>query len=152
MAELSSRLADMALFKVNTGTREREVCALRWDWEHDFPELKVSVFIVPAAIVKNKQDRLIMLNDVATKVIDSCRGRRATHVFTFPGQPVRRLHNTAWRRTRDKMGLPTLQVHDLKHTFGRRLRAADVSFEDRQEFIREQKRADYDPLQRGRDR
>jgi hypothetical protein len=25
-------------------------------------------------------------------------------------------------------------VHDLKHTFGRRLRAAGVSFEDRQKF------------------
>ncbi len=81
MTELPSHLADMALFKVNTGTREREVCALRWDWEHDFPELKVSVFVVPAAIVKNKQDRLIMLNDVATKVIDSRRGRHATHVW-----------------------------------------------------------------------
>ncbi len=135
MAELPSHLADMALFKVNPGTREREVCALRWDWEHDFPELKVSVFVVPAAIVKNKQDRLIMLNDVATKVIDSRRGRHATHVFTFRGQPVRRLHNTAWRHARDKAGLPTLRVHDLKHRFGRRLRAAGVSFEDRQDLL-----------------
>jgi integrase len=25
--------AQMALFKVNTGTREQEVCKLRWQWE-----------------------------------------------------------------------------------------------------------------------
>ena len=30
---------------------------------------------------------------------------------------------------------PHLRVHDLKHTFGRRLRAAGVSFEDRQDLL-----------------
>jgi hypothetical protein len=33
------------------------------------------------------------------------------------------------------MGLPQVRVHDLKHTFGRRLRAAEVSFEDRQDLL-----------------
>jgi integrase len=33
------------------------------------------------------------------------------------------------------VGLPNLRVHDLKHTFGRRLRAAGVSFEDRQDLL-----------------
>ena len=28
-----------------------------------------------------------------------------------------------------------IRVHDLKHTFGRRLRAAGVSFEDRQDLL-----------------
>lgn len=28
-----------------------------------------------------------------------------------------------------------VRVHDLKHTFGRRLRAAGVSFEDRQDLL-----------------
>ena len=31
--------------------------------------------------------------------------------------------------------LPQVRVHDLKHTFGRRLRAAGVSFEDRQDLL-----------------
>ena len=34
-----------------------------------------------------------------------------------------------------RAGLPTLRVHDLKHTFGRRLRAAGVSFENRQDLL-----------------
>jgi len=29
----------------------------------------------------------------------------------------------------------TARIHDLKHTFGRRLRAAGVSFEDRQDLL-----------------
>jgi integrase len=31
--------------------------------------------------------------------------------------------------------LSHVRVHDLKHTFGRRLRAAEVSFEDRQDLL-----------------
>lgn len=33
------------------------------------------------------------------------------------------------------MGLEHVRVHDLKHTFGRRLRSAGVSFEDRQDLL-----------------
>ncbi len=36
---------------------------------------------------------------------------------------------------RKVVGLPQVRVHDLKHTFGRRLRAAGVSFEDRQDLL-----------------
>ena len=38
-------------------------------------------------------------------------------------------------RARRTVGLPQVRVHDLKHTFGRRLRAAGVSFEDRQDLL-----------------
>lgn len=31
-AELPEHLRRMALFKVNTGCREQEICAMRWDW------------------------------------------------------------------------------------------------------------------------
>ncbi len=34
-----------------------------------------------------------------------------------------------------RAGLPLVRVHDLKHTFGRRLRSAGVSFEDRQDLL-----------------
>ena len=45
--ELPDHLAKMALFKVNTGCREEEVCGLRWDYEVKVPELETSVFIIP---------------------------------------------------------------------------------------------------------
>jgi hypothetical protein len=47
-AELPAHLQKMALFKVNTGTREQEVCKLRWDWEISVAELGTSVFLIPA--------------------------------------------------------------------------------------------------------
>ena len=43
--------------------------------------------------------------------------------------------NWAWLRARKRANLESVRVHDLKHTFGRRLRAAGVSFEDRQDLL-----------------
>ena len=101
---LPDHLKEMALFKVNTGTREQEVTCLRWDWEVSIPELKTSVFVIPGEGVKN-------------------------------GKPVDRINTKAWRRAREEAGLPQVRVHDLKHTFGRRLRAQGVSYETRQVLL-----------------
>ena len=71
------------------------------------------------------------------------------YAFTYKGHGVKGMYNTAWRQARKKaaenyqrvLGRPCpegflhVRVHDLKHTFGRRLRAADVSFEDRQDLL-----------------
>jgi hypothetical protein len=59
----------------------------------------------------------------------------ATHVFCYSDDPVQRMLNSAWKRARQSSGLEHVRVHDLKHTFGRRLRAAGVSFEDRQDLL-----------------
>ena len=133
--ELPSYLADMALFAVNTGCRDQEVCRLRWDWELSVPELETSVFIVPGEKVKNGDDRLVVLNRIARTVIEGRRGTDQNHVFTFDGHPITRMMTAAWKRARKRLNLPMVRVHDLKHTFGRRLRAAGVSFEDRQDLL-----------------
>src|SRR6185295_18028179 len=162
--ELPDYLARMSLFKVNTGLREQEVCGLKWVDEVEVPELNTSVFLIEGDKVKNGQDRLVVLNRVARSVIDSVRGQHAEHVFVrFPkpkrspagnphgpkGLPLTSMNTTAWQNARvraaDKWkertgtdaadGFRRVRVHDLKHTFGRRLRAAGVSFEDRQDLL-----------------
>ncbi len=45
------------------------------------------------------------------------------------------MNNTSWKRVRKLVDLPQVRVHDLKHTFGRRLRSAGVSYEDRQDLL-----------------
>jgi len=116
--ELPAHLSRMALFKVNTGCREQEVCKLKWEWEVQVPELSTSVFIIPGA-------------------------------FTYRGHRVTKINNSAWKCAREraadqlkdetKQAAPWrfrhMRVHDLKHTFGRRLRAAGISFEDRQDLL-----------------
>lgn len=153
--ELPAHLARMALFKVNTGCREQEVCGLRWDYELSLPESKTSVFLIPGTKVKNGEERLVVLNRVAKSVVESLRGKHSTHVFvrisekTGKAQPVTKMNNTAWKAARERAadawtkiheepapnGFRSIRVHDMKHTFGRRLRAAGVSFEDRQDLL-----------------
>jgi len=43
--------------------------------------------------------------------------------------------NTAWKSAHKRAGMEQVRVHDLKHAFGRRLRSAGVSFEDRQNLL-----------------
>lgn len=133
--ELPVHLGRMALFKVNTGCREKEVCDLRWEWEVRVPELGTSVFIIPAARVKNRADRLVVLNRVASSVVEGVRGDHPDFVFTFRGHSIDRMNNSGWKAARVRAGLPQVRIHDLKHTFGRRLRAAGVNFEDRQDLL-----------------
>lgn len=133
--ELPEHLTQMMLFAVNTGCRDSEVCGLRWDWEVNVPQLNTSVFIVPEEHVKNGDERLVVLNRVAENVVDKRRGINPTYVFTYRGRPMKKMLTTGWRDARTKVGLPMVRVHDLKHTFGRRLRAAGVSFEDRQDLL-----------------
>jgi integrase len=133
--QLPQYLAKMALFKVNTGCRDQEVCNLRWEWEVPVPELDTSVFIIPEARVKNREERLVVLNRIASAVVNEMRGVHPEYVFTYKGKPLGRMYNRAWRGARVRSELPQVRVHDLKHTFGRRLRAAGVSFEDRQDLL-----------------
>ena len=132
---LPAHLAEMALYAVNTGCRDAEICNLRWDWEVKVSTLETFVFIVPGEFVKNGDERLVVLNDIARSVVNARRGKHPTHVFAYKGKPVTRLLNSSWCRVRRNLGLEQVRVHDLKHTFGRRLRAAGVSFEDRQDLL-----------------
>nr|WP_254796264.1 tyrosine-type recombinase/integrase [Azotobacter vinelandii] len=158
-AELPDYLRRMALYKVNTGCRDQEVCKLQWDWEIKVPELGTSVFLIPAEFggrskksgVKNRDERLVVLNDVARKVVDGQRG--LDRVFVFPygrrGGPILRMYSQSWTDAREQSadkweeihgtpahpGFRSIRVHDLKHTFGRRLRAAGVTKEDRKALL-----------------
>ncbi len=128
LRELPDHLTQMALFCANTGCRDGEVSKLRWDWEVAVPDGQLFVFIVPGQYVKNGDDRLEVLNSVAKSVVEARRGQDETYLFTFQGERVLRMMSSAWLRARKHVRLPQVRVHDLKHTFSCRLRAAGVSF------------------------
>jgi len=137
---LPHHLADAALYAVNTGCRQQEICQLRWEWEVVVPDLKTSVFILPDTITKSSRERVVVLNAVAKKVIEARRGINADFVFTYRGNPVARLNNNGWKRAWKATGLPTEKgilhgVHNLRHTFGRRLRSVGVPLETRKALL-----------------
>jgi integrase len=127
--------------------RSAPTCQLRWEWEVPVPELQTSVFVIPAEFggrsersgVKNREDRVVVLNDVAKRLIDAQRGLHREFVFVGskgkPRKPIRFMNNTAWQTARKKAGLAQVRVHDLKHTFGRRLRTAGVPLETRKVLL-----------------
>lgn len=131
---LPDHLHSMTLFKVNTGCRQEEVCGLKWEYECDIPELDTTVFIIPKKVVKNKEDRLIVLNRVSRSVIEAQRGKHSEYVFPYRGHRIGKINNSAWKRAVKSANLP-VRVHDLKHTFGHRLSAAEVPFDIRKVLL-----------------
>jgi integrase len=77
----------------------------------------------------------VVLNSTARNVIDEARGLHPERVFTYQGQPVTGIYNSAWKKARERVGLARARVHDLRHTFGQRLRAAGVPLEDRKALL-----------------
>jgi integrase len=91
---------------------------------------------------------------VRAGVVDSLRDKHPEFVFVRESKkkkprPVHGMNNIAWKSARERAAgkwmetkgeaaaeaFRRIRVHDLKHTFGRRLRAEDVSFEDRQDLL-----------------
>lgn len=120
-------------FAVNTGCREQEACQLRWDWERVIiiGGKRVMAFVLPDDLTKNKRARAVVLNAEARAVVEAQRGEHPERVFTYNGKPLESMDNSAWRRVRRSLGLTHVRIHDLRHTFGRRLRAAGVALETR---------------------
>ena len=168
---LPAHLNAPCLYAANTGTREQEVCGLRWEWERQVSGLNgTTVFIIPGHLTgsalqthatesgqqevlfrgaKNGQDRIVGHNRIAQSIIDKQRGQHPDWVFPYEGRRRLELHVSSWDTGRIRAakaykeelgrecpeGFRRIRVHDLKHTFGRRLRAAGVSFEDRQDLL-----------------
>lgn len=142
---LPPHLADMCEFTVNTGARDENVCGLMWRWEVPVPELDRSVFVIPAECFKTKRPHVLILNDVAWRIVQRQRGRHEDYVFVYRRERVKNfdkppemkyhrvgtMNTNAFQQARAEAGLRLVRVHDLRHTYGQRLRDAGVSEEDR---------------------
>ena len=133
--KLPAHLARMALFAVNTGLRDSNVCGLQWTCEVAIPELGRSVFVIPPEAFKTKRPHVVILNDVAWSITEAQRSLHPIWVFPFRGKPINTMNNNAWQRARRKVGLSLVRVHDLRHSFACRLRAVGVSAEDREVLL-----------------
>ena len=128
-------LANMCLFMLNTGLRDQELCGLKWEDEREIQGTDSTVFIITEESAKNKRERIVTLNSVAQRIVNSQRGNNSEFVFAYEGRKLSRMNNRAWRNAVKASGLMGVRVHDLRHTFGMRLRAKDVSLEDRQDLL-----------------
>lgn len=133
--ELPELNRDMCLFKVNTGCREQEVCQLHWSWLVQTDD-GIWYFEIPAGFVKNRMRRVVVLNNIAESLIQKRMEDHPKYVFVYKDHSLSRMNGTAFRKARRRATkkLPSLRnvgIHNLKHTYGARLRAAEVPEEDR---------------------
>ena len=82
----------------------------------------------------------MVLNRVARSVTEGQRGKHPVYVFPYRGRRIDRIHNSGWKTAWEAAGLPTSDEvcrgpHNLKHTFGHRLRAAGVPLETRKVLL-----------------
>ena len=90
-----------------------------------------------------------MLNNMAKSIIDKQRGLSKEWVFPYKDTAMHRMNDSAWKKARVRPaklrqeenlrpahpGYASIRIHNLKHTFGRRLRAAGVTEEDRKALL-----------------
>jgi len=131
-----------AVFAVNTGVRKSELFGLRWSDMCPIPELDSFVFIL--AETKNGQQRAVICNSYAQRAVNRQRGNGSKYVFpSRRGQNVGsrvRACNGVWRKAWENAGMPDdplirKGIHNLRHTYAHRLRAAGVPVEDRDKLL-----------------
>lgn len=133
---LPGRMRKMAIFDVNTGLRERPLINLRWSWEVYNEALGESVFQIPGKYMKNGRPMTLVLNRLARRIVASMRGYDKELVFG----KLQQVTNSSWTKAWREAGLPTTKeylkgVHNLRHTFGKRLRDAGVDERDVQDLL-----------------
>jgi integrase len=105
--------ANTILLLLLTGARRNEITRAKWDyvnWES-------RTLLVP--ISKTGRPRMIALCRSAMSVLEGVR-RSSNSEYIFPspitGRPSPSLH-FPWRRIKRRAGLPSLRLHDLRHSF-----------------------------------
>lgn len=128
-------IAQMVEFVLNTGLRDQEVCKLKWSDECKISGSDATVFIIQQENAKNGRERIVPLNRTARAIIESRRGNGSDYVFDFKQHRVAHLNGRAWKMAIKRTGLTGVRVHDLRHTFGKRLRSAGVDFQNIQDLL-----------------
>lgn len=116
-------VCDIALLLLSTGARLSEALVAKWK---DI-DLERNTWKVLAANAKSKKARTVPLNDSALMVLKRQKTRsQHDHVFVNPqtNKPYTTMMKV-WDRLRKQAGMPTLRIHDLRHTFASLLVAND---------------------------
>ena len=101
-------------------------------WERKVLESRGSAFVIPASEFKSKRPHVLILNDVAARIVEECRGQHDEFVFAWrrervknvedepvmPFRPIQTMNNTAYQGARRAAKLEEARVHHLRHTFG----------------------------------
>jgi len=153
--------AGAALFCVNTGVRKEELFGLKWADRRWMPELDIKnadgsvkerMYVFILADTKNGEQRAVICNSIARRAVEYQQRYQekwnTQSEYVFPARtPSGKFKTTkvrdagkVWDDAWKKAGLPVDKyvkrgIHNCRHTFAHRLRAAGVPQEDRNALL-----------------
>jgi integrase len=113
LAELPEHLAAMARFAMLTGLRQRNVRELSWSQV----DLDRQLVWIHADQAKGGKGIACPLAAEAVEVVRAQTGKHDNYVFTYCGEPIRWVNNTAWKAALKRAGIENFRWHDLRHTW-----------------------------------
>lgn len=139
----------LACFAVNTGCRQQEMLTLKWSQLRRIPELGPDIFVFVLSETKNSEERAVICNSIARRAVEHQRKWQAKHgqsEYVFPSKAQNnrggKINATGrvWKLAWLAAGLPSgplvkKGIHNCRHTFAFRLRAAGVPEEDRNALL-----------------
>lgn len=131
IAALPPYMADMAVFSLATGLRQRNVMDLTWS-QVDLPGR--TAWIAPEES-KSGKALGVALNNTAVEVLEKQKGKHARYVFTnTSGNKVLSISSRIWRNALEEAGISDFRWHDLRHTWASWLVQAGVPLAALQEM------------------
>ncbi len=128
---LPEYMADMAVFSLATGLRQRNVLELKWAQIN----LSRKTAWIYADEAKAGRAIGIALNQTAVGVLEKQMGKHPSFVFTYPnGRPVKSINSRIWKNALEKAGISDFRWHDLRHTWASWLVQAGVPLAALQEM------------------
>jgi integrase len=148
-----------ALFAINTGVRKEELFGLKWSDRRWVPELDIKdaegnvkerLYVFVLEETKNGHQRAVICNSVARRAVEHEAKRQFKDQmkteYVFPSRQVQNYGgritgmSAVWDRAWEKSDLPSGKlvkrgIHNCRHTFAHRLRAAGVPEEDRNALL-----------------
>lgn len=111
LAELPPHLASMARFTLETGLRRHNVTHLRWEQV----DLERRLLWITGERMKGGKPLGIPLSETALQVLRQQQGAHPAYVFVYQGHPVYQTSTRAFKAAAQRVGLPDLRWHDLRH-------------------------------------
>lgn len=131
IAALPPYMADMVVFSLATGLRQRNVLDMEWSQI----DLSARMAWIHASDSKSGRAIGVALNDTAIGVLSKQMGKHSRFVFTQPnGRKVLSISSRIWKNALVKAEITDFRWHDLRHTWASWLIQAGVPLAALQEM------------------
>lgn len=126
--ELPLEIGQVARFAYWTGCRKAEMLGMRWDWV----DLPASVVMLPAAITKSGEGRVLPLVPELVELLTAMKAERdewfprCPWVFNRAGKQIRDFY-ASWGTASERAGMKGVLLHDLRRSFVRNAVRAGIS-------------------------